>query len=111
MPDDLPKTQCAVQLIKANELVLNRSKPVDPPGRHQILCRVEAIGLCFSDLKLVKQFSSHPRKSDIISGIDPTALSEIPSYVPGDKPTVLGHEAVVRIVAVGDKVTQFKPGG
>jgi NADPH:quinone reductase-like Zn-dependent oxidoreductase len=40
---------------------LNIAKPVIPPGPHQILCRVEAVGLCFSDLKLLKQFSSHAR--------------------------------------------------
>jgi threonine dehydrogenase-like Zn-dependent dehydrogenase len=115
---ELPKTcgelcrtmQCAVQLVKANELVLNKSKPLTPPGRHQILCRVEATGLCFSDLKLVKQFAAHPRKMDIISGIAPATLQEIPSYVPGDKPTVPGHETVVRVEAVGEGVEHFKPG-
>ena len=107
---DLPTTQCAVQLVKANELVLNKSKPVATPGPHQVLCRVDAIGLCFSDLKLVKQFSAHPRKSEIVAGIDPAVLAEIPSYVPADKPTVLGHETVVTIEQVGPDVTQFKPG-
>jgi threonine dehydrogenase-like Zn-dependent dehydrogenase len=107
---DLPKTQCAVQLVKANEIVLNKLKPLTAPGRHQIVCRVEAIGLCFSDLKLVKQFSAHPRKTEIVGGIDPAVLAEIPSYVPADMPTVLGHEAVVRVEAVGEDVTQFKTG-
>ena len=37
-------------------------------------------------------------------------LKEIPSYVPGGKPTVPGHETVIRIVAVGDKVKQHKVG-
>jgi threonine dehydrogenase-like Zn-dependent dehydrogenase len=109
MPD-LPTTECAVQLTGANELALNKSKPLASPGNHQILCRVEAVGLCFSDLKLLKQFAAHPRKTDVISGIDPAALQEIPSYVPNDKPTVPGHEAVVRVEAVGPGVKQFKPG-
>jgi len=107
---DLPKTQYAVQLVGADELVLNKSKKVFPPGRHQILCRVEAVGLCFSDLKLLKQFSSHVRKSKIVSGIDLEVLKEIPSYVPGEAPTVPGHETVVRIEAVGPAVENFKPG-
>jgi len=115
---DLPKTcgefcrttQCAVQLVGANQLVLNQSKQINHPGRHQILCRVEAVGLCSSDLKLVKQFSAHPRKMEIISGIAPAILQEIASYVPGDKPTVPGHETVVRIEAVGQNVERFKPG-
>jgi len=107
---DLPKTQYAVQLVGPDELVLNKSKKVFPPGRHQILCRVEAVGLCFSDLKLLKQFSSHVRKSKIVSGIDLEILKEIPSYVPGEAPTIPGHETVVRIEAVGPAVENFKPG-
>ncbi|MDH4239292.1 MAG: alcohol dehydrogenase catalytic domain-containing protein [Phycisphaerae bacterium] len=107
---DLPETQYAVQLIGPDELVLNKSKEVFKPGSHQILCRVEVVGLCFSDLKLLKQFSSHVRKSEIVSGIDPEILKEIPSYVPGQKPTVPGHETVVRIEAVGAGVEDFKGG-
>jgi len=107
---DLPETQCAVQLVGPDKLILNTLKEVFRPGRHQILCRVEVVGLCFSDLKLLKQFSSHVRKSEIVSGIDPEILKEIPSYVPGQKPTVPGHETVVRIEAVGPGVEDFKPG-
>jgi len=107
---NLPKTQQAMQLIGPDELVLNKSKEVVRPGRHQILCRVEAVGLCFSDLKLLKQFSSHARKSKIVSGIDTDILEEIPSYVPADAPTVPGHEAVVRIAGVGPGVKSFKSG-
>jgi len=102
--------QNAVQLIGPDQLTLNTSKKVVPPGPYQILCRVEAVGLCFSDLKLLKQFSGHARKTSIISGIDKNILAEIPSYMPDDKPTVPGHEAVVRVWAVGEKVTGFKPG-
>jgi threonine dehydrogenase-like Zn-dependent dehydrogenase len=97
-------------LVAANQLVLNKEKPFVPPGPRQIVCRVEAVGLCFSDLKLIKQFSAHPRKTEIISGIAQAILQEIPSYVPGDKPTVPGHETVVRIEAVGPGVEKFRPG-
>jgi len=107
---DLPKTQYAVQLVGPDELILNRSKEVFRPGRHQILCRVEVVGLCFSDLKLLNQFSSHVRKSEIVSGIDTGVLKEIPSYVPGEAPTVPGHETVVTIEAVGPGVENVKPG-
>ncbi|KKK83918.1 hypothetical protein LCGC14_2788580, partial [marine sediment metagenome] len=106
----IPAKQKAVQLIGPDELILNTDKDVHTPGPHQILCQVEAVGLCFSDLKLLKQFSEHARKGDIQSGIDTTILSEIPSYVSGDKPTVPGHEAVVIIVAIGDKVTDIEIG-
>lgn len=99
-----PKSQFAVQLVGHNQLVLNPSKPVPTTGPLQILAKVECVGLCFSDLKLLKQFSDHPRKSPVVSGLDSSILSSIPSYVPNEKPTVPGHEAVVRIVAVGSNV-------
>jgi threonine dehydrogenase-like Zn-dependent dehydrogenase len=90
--------------------VLNRSKDVPRPGPHQIVARVEAVGLCFSDLKLLNQFSSHPRKGGIVSGIDAAVLEQIPSYVPGELPTVPGHEVSCRIVAVGSEVTHHRVG-
>jgi len=107
---EIPQTQYAVQLVGADKLVVNRDKVVFSPGRHQILCRVEVVGLCFSDMKLLKQFSNHVRKGEIVSGIDRGILGEIPSYVPGDAATVPGHEAVVRIEAVGPGVTGFERG-
>jgi threonine dehydrogenase-like Zn-dependent dehydrogenase len=106
----LPPTQYAVQLIGAGKLVFNKCKEVFAPGEHQILCRVEAVGLCFSDLKLLKQFSSHVRKGEIVSGIDSDILREIPSYVPNEAPAVPGHETVVTIVAVGPGAKNFKIG-
>lgn len=106
----LPKTQFAVQLVGPGELTLNTAKPVTPPGPHQVLGKVESISLCFSDLKLLKQFSEHPRKKEVVSGLTPEVLQEIPSYVPGNKPTVPGHETVVRIVAIGNKVKHHKVG-
>jgi threonine dehydrogenase-like Zn-dependent dehydrogenase len=107
---NIPEKQYAIQLIGPDRLILNRDKKVFKPGPYQILCRVEAVGLCFSDLKLLKQFSSHVRKSEIVTGIDQRVLKEIPSYVPGDKPTVPGHETVVRIEEVGPSIRNFKPG-
>ena len=106
----LPQRQRAIQLVGPDELVFNDCKKVITPGPHQILCRVEVVGLCFSDLKLLKQFSSHVRKSEVVSGIEQSVLREIPSYVPGEAPTVPGHEAVVTVVAVGPKVKNLKTG-
>lgn len=106
----IPETQYAVQLVGPSELKLNRTKEVFKPGAHQVLCKVEAVGLCFSDLKLLKQFTEHPRKSGIIRGLDAAALKDIPSYVPGDAPTVPGHEVTCRIVAVGEGVKRHKVG-
>ncbi|MBN1972214.1 MAG: alcohol dehydrogenase catalytic domain-containing protein [Sedimentisphaerales bacterium] len=105
-----PDTQQAVQLVGPDKLVLNKSKEVFRPASHQILCRVEAVGLCFSDLKFLKQFSGHPRKGDILSGIDYAVLKQIPSYVPGDLPSVPGHETVIRIEAAGPDVEKYKTG-
>lgn len=107
----LPPTQHAVQLVGVDKLVFNKRKEVFAPAEHQILCRVEAIGLCFSDLKLLKQFSAHVRKGPVVSGIDADVLKDIPGYVPGEAATVPGHETVVRVEAVGPAVRNFKPGG
>ena len=62
--------------IGPDELKLNEAKPIHQPGPHQLLCRVEAVCLCFSDLKLLKQFDSHARKAEIVSGIDRKILDE-----------------------------------
>ena len=107
---DIPETQHAVQLVAADELKLNTEKPVMNPGPHEILVKIEAVGLCFSDLKLLKQFDNHVRKSEVISGIDPEALCGIQSYVPGNMPVVPGHEVVCRIVAIGDEVKHHNVG-
>ncbi len=106
----LPSTQYAVQLVGPGQLTLNTGKPVARPGPHQILAKVECVGLCFSDLKLLKQFDQHARKSEVVSGLAAEVLREIPSYVPGGKPTVPGHEVACRIVAVGDEVKHHKVG-
>jgi L-sorbose 1-phosphate reductase len=106
----IPDKQRAVQLVAPDQLRVNESKPIFPPGPHQVLCQVEVCGLCFSDLKLLKQFSGHARKSEITAGIDAAALAQMPHYVPGEKPVVPGHETVVRIVKVGPEVKRFKVG-
>ena len=108
--NDIPQTERAVQLVGPDQLELNAAKPVAKPGPHQVLARVEAVGLCFSDLKLLKQFSQHSRKSVVLTGLDAQALAEMPNYVPGDTPTVPGHEAVIRVVKVGPGVDRYKTG-
>lgn len=106
----IPQRQHALQLVGPDKLELNKSKEVFKPGPHQILAKIECVGLCFSDLKLLKQFSQHARKSEIIGGLAKSILSEIPTYVPGEKATVPGHEVTCRIVAVGDQVSHHKVG-
>ncbi len=106
----LPATQYALQLVGPGQLKLNPAKPVIRPGPRQVLARIECVSLCFSDLKLLKQFDQHPRKGAVARGISPEALSQISSYVPGAKPTVPGHEVTLRIVAVGKDVKRHKVG-
>jgi D-arabinose 1-dehydrogenase-like Zn-dependent alcohol dehydrogenase len=106
----IPATQYAVQLIGPDELTLNTSKPVVHPGPYQILAKIECVGLCFSDLKLLSQFSGHARKSEIVDGLAKEILDEIPSYVPNDEPTVPGHEVVCRIIEIGDQVKHHEIG-
>ena len=62
----------------------------------QLLVRVDAVGLCFSDIKLITQGSSHPR----IYGRD---LQK--------EPAIPGHEATMTVVGVGRELAdQYKVG-
>ena len=108
MKINIPAKQTALQLVGPDELKLNTDKEVLSPGPYQILARVEAVGLCFSDLKLLKQFDAHAERAKSC-GIEPQALAET-AYVPGTKPTVPGHEACCTIVAVGDHVKHHRIG-
>jgi threonine dehydrogenase-like Zn-dependent dehydrogenase len=99
-----------MQIVDVGRIVHNRNKAVPLPGPHQVVVQMEACGLCFSDTKLLHAFSSHPRKSVVLSGLDAGVLAEIPSYVPEGLPTVPGHEPVGRIVAAGDQVRRHRVG-
>ena len=110
MNTTLPPTQWAVELTGPDQLRLNRAKPVTSPGPHQILLRIDAVGICFSDLKLLKQFDRHPRKTEILAGAEPDWLRTLPSYCPGDAPTVPGHEVVGTIAAIGEHVRLHRAG-
>lgn len=70
--------------------------PVPAAGDDEILVKIDAIGLCFSDVKLIRAGETHPR---VIS----KNLKE--------NPVIPGHEAVMTIVRTGKKVsTEFKVG-
>ncbi|HYE07789.1 MAG TPA: alcohol dehydrogenase catalytic domain-containing protein [Planctomycetota bacterium] len=107
----IPQRQLAVQLTGPDRLTLNRDKPVPRPGPTQILGRVECVGLCFSDMKLLHQFDQHPRKTPVLAHLARTVLADIPSYVPESQPTVPGHEVVLRVIEVGKDVTSVRAGG
>ena len=69
---------------------------VAKPAPDQLLVRIDAVGLCFSDVKLIRLGGDHPK----LYGRD---LST--------EPTRLGHETAVTIVEVGaDLASRFRPG-
>ncbi len=87
----LPKDYIAWQLYGAGfENVGKNGMParlsLRPPEDNEILLRVDALGLCQSDIKIINQGRSHAR----LRGRD---LAK--------DPTVLGHECAATVVGVG----------
>ncbi len=73
-------------------------EPIEIPetGPDQLLVRVDAVGLCFSDVKLIKQGGDHPK----LYGRDLAT-----------EPTRLGHEATVTVIEVGEELADsYHPG-
>lgn len=97
----LPGAYDAWQVFGAGFENLGRDgKPITldlrEPNDNEVLLRVDALGLCQSDIKIISQGSKHAR----LRGRD---LSK--------EPTVLGHECAATIVKVGkDWQGQFSPG-
>lgn len=90
---ELPTTYLSWDLFgKGLEKLGRDGKPVELPLREpkedELLLRVDALGLCFSDTKLIWAGDEHPR----IRGRDLEA-----------DPTVAGHEAAMTVVKVGAK--------
>ncbi len=70
--------------------------PIPLTGDDQLLVRVDAVGLCFSDVKLIKLGGDHPK----LYGRD---LAK--------EPTRVGHEVALTIIKVGNNLTGiYKPG-
>jgi threonine dehydrogenase-like Zn-dependent dehydrogenase len=70
--------------------------PVARPRSDQLLARVDAAGICFSDLKIIKQGGDHPR----LYGRDLAA-----------DPIIPGHEVALTLVEVGaDLAGQYHVG-
>ena len=91
---DIPKTMLAWPLFGAGLENLGKNSapctiPVPQPEADELLVKIDAIGLCFSDIKLIRAGEEHPRVySDDLSS----------------DPVIPGHEAVMTIVKVGDKL-------
>jgi L-sorbose 1-phosphate reductase len=69
---------------------------VPEPLPNQLLIRVDAVGLCFSDVKLIRLGGDHPK----LYGRDLTK-----------EPTRIGHETSVTVMRVGSELAdRFRPG-
>jgi len=69
--------------------------PVPEIGPDELLVRHDAVGLCFSDIKVIRLGQDHPR-----------IYREMKS-----QPVVLGHEVSLTVVRVGEHLrNQYKPG-
>jgi NAD(P)-dependent dehydrogenase (short-subunit alcohol dehydrogenase family)/threonine dehydrogenase-like Zn-dependent dehydrogenase len=70
--------------------------PVRRPGRDQLLVRIDAVGMCFSDIKIINLGPEHPR----LQGRDMER-----------EPVVLGHEVSMTAVEVGEELRdRYRPG-
>lgn len=61
-------------------------EPVPEPGDDQLLVRIDSVGMCFSDVKLIKQGGAHPKLYNRDLAVEPTRL---------------GHEVALTIIKVG----------
>lgn len=63
--------------------------PIPQPGDNQLLVRIDSVGMCFSDVKIIKQGGSHPK----LYNRDLT-----------QEPTRLGHEVTLTVIEVGKEL-------
>jgi L-sorbose 1-phosphate reductase len=99
--EDLPQEILSWQLKGSGlENLGSKGRPDTVPfpryNEDNLVARIDAVGLCFSDIKLLSAGNTHPR----IEGRD---LAK--------NPTVPGHEVAMTIVGVGDTLEgKFKLG-
>ena len=97
----LPQTILTWPLYGAGMESFGRDgKPVEAPmpkyGPDELLARVDAVSICFSDIKVINQGNKHPRITDRDLVNDPVTL---------------GHEAAITIVGIGEShKDRFKVG-
>jgi len=94
---DIPETAKAIVLSGTGlENLAYTDVPVPKPGPEQLLCRVDAAGVCTSILKIIAQGSGHA----FINGWDLERF-----------PIILGDEGSVTVVEVGANLRQqYEPG-
>ena len=87
MTVSIPETMRAMVLHRPGEALRLEIRPVPRPGPGQVLLRVEACGVCRTDLHLIDGELPDPRL-----------------------PIIPGHEIVGRVAALGEGVAGFVPG-
>ena len=98
---DLPDKNWAWNMYGAGEENIGKDGkpeqlPVPKPGPNQLLVRVDSVGLCFSDVKLIRMGRKHPKLYD-------RDLTK--------EPTRLGHEASLTVIEVGSELQgKYSPG-
>jgi D-arabinose 1-dehydrogenase-like Zn-dependent alcohol dehydrogenase len=90
---ELPETNRAWPLYGAGFDNLGRDNqpievPMPSPGPDELLVRHDAVGLCFSDIKIIRLGEDHPRIYRKMS----------------DNPVVQGHEVAMTVVEVGENL-------
>ncbi len=97
----LPEKTWAWNMYGAGEENIGRNDlpeqfPIPKPAANQMLVRIDSVGLCFSDTKVIRMGGSHPKLYN-------RDLSK--------EPTRIGHEACLTVVEVGDELKgQYHPG-
>jgi len=91
---DLPEETWAWNLWGAGEENMGKDDrpellPVPSPDADQMLVRIDSVGLCFSDVKIMRQGGSHPKLYDRDLATEPTRL---------------GHEVSLTVIEVGDNL-------
>ena len=96
-PAPLPREYTAWRLHGSGlDQLLPERLPLPEPAPGEILVRIDAVGLCFSDIKIIRAGANHPK----LNGRDLHA-----------NPLTPGHEAVMTIVKTGSAVPlRYAPG-
>ncbi len=70
--------------------------PIPKPSANQLLVRIDSVGICFSDIKVIKQGGSHPKLYNRNLALEPARL---------------GHEVSLTIIEVGEELKdRYQPG-
>jgi threonine dehydrogenase-like Zn-dependent dehydrogenase len=70
--------------------------PIPKPAADQLLVRIDSVGICFSDIKVIKQGGSHPKLYNRNLALEPARL---------------GHEVSLTIIEVGEELKdRYQPG-